>query len=298
MTWRELSATQSGTISGNQLRESGVSQRTVAAMVARGELARLNSGLYLVGGAPLTQQAQLWAGVLATDGVVAFASAAHVWGVIRDAPPVVHVVVPHARRPRPPEWVRLHRTFLDRRRVVRKAGLPVTSQAQTVLDHLGCLNPSEAMRLADRAFQKGWLDHTSIERRLADEPKRRGNTILRAVLAQSGDGAAAESERRLHRILRQGGIRGWMANHPVFADGAMVAVVDVAIEAARLAIEVDGWAFHSDVDRFRRDRHRQNDLVALGWTVLRFTWADLTERPGYVLGRIRSALPTSGRIRT
>ena len=36
------------------------------------------------------------------------------------------------------------------------------------------------------------------------------------------------------------------------------------------AIEVDGMAHHVDVDRFRRDRRRQNALVALGWTVLRF----------------------------
>ena len=56
-----------------------------------------------------------------------------------------------------------------------------------------------------------------------------------------------------------------------------------------VALEVDGMAYHVDVDvdRFRRDRLRRNDLVALGWTVLRFTWADLTERPGYVIAMIR-----------
>jgi very-short-patch-repair endonuclease len=50
---------------------------------------------------------------------------------------------------------------------------------------------------------------------------------------------------------------------------------------------VDGMAHHVDVDRSRRDRARQNDLVGLGWTVLRFTWADLVERPGYVTATIR-----------
>ncbi len=73
----------------------------------------------------------------------------------------------------------------------------------------------------------------------------------------------------------------------MWVDGELIAVVDVALIASRIAIEVDGMAYHVDVDRFRRDRSRQNDLVALGWTVLRFTWADLTERPGYVIAMIR-----------
>jgi very-short-patch-repair endonuclease len=57
-----------------------------------------------------------------------------------------------------------------------------------------------------------------------------------------------------------------------------------------IAIEVDGWAFHHSPERFQRDRTRQNDLVALGWTVLRFTWGDLVERPGYVVAAIRRQL--------
>ena len=57
-----------------------------------------------------------------------------------------------------------------------------------------------------------------------------------------------------------------------------------------LAVEVDGRAWHSDARTFVADRRRQNLLVNAGWTVLRYTWADLTERPGSVLAEIRSAL--------
>jgi very-short-patch-repair endonuclease len=47
----------------------------------------------------------------------------------------------------------------------------------------------------------------------------------------------------------------------------------------RIAIEVDGMAYHVGAERFCRDRSRPEDLVGLGWTVLRFTWADLAQRP-------------------
>jgi hypothetical protein len=101
---------------------------------------------------------------------------------------------------------------------------------------------------------------------------------------------------RLHRvavdgaaIVRRGqaGITGWVANHPVWHDGELVAVLDVALILRQVAVEIDGWAFHSDVDRFQRDRERQNALISLGWTVLRFTWADLAHRPEYVASTVR-----------
>lgn len=57
-----------------------------------------------------------------------------------------------------------------------------------------------------------------------------------------------------------------------------------------VAVEVDGWAWHSDPARFGRDRHRQNELVLGGWKVLRFTWHDLTHRPTKVIADIRAAL--------
>jgi very-short-patch-repair endonuclease len=76
-------------------------------------------------------------------------------------------------------------------------------------------------------------------------------------------------------------------NYPVWVGGELVAVVDVALPHRRIAIELDGMAHHVDVDRFQRDRTRQNALVALGWTVLRFTWSDVAHRPGYVVSTLR-----------
>jgi very-short-patch-repair endonuclease len=66
--------------------------------------------------------------------------------------------------------------------------------------------------------------------------------------------------------------------------------IDFAFLAARLAVEVDGWAWHMDVERFRADRHKGNALMGAGWGLLRFTWHDLTGRPQYVVSEIRAAL--------
>ena len=48
--------------------------------------------------------------------------------------------------------------------------------------------------------------------------------------------------------------------------------LDVAFKRERVAVEVDGWAYHSTSSAFENDRARQNALVVDGWLVLRFTW--------------------------
>lgn len=168
-----------------------------------------------------------------------------------------------------------------------RGGLPATTRTWTVLDLVASLPRGQAMTLADRAVQRGWLTADQLERRLREQPGRTGNKQLRIVGSQLGDGAASHSERVLHGILRRAGISGWQANYPVWINGELAAVVDVALPALRIAIEVDGMAFHTDPKRFQRDRTRQNQLTALGWTVLRFTWWDLQNRPGYVAATIR-----------
>lgn len=290
MDWARQAAAQGGIISRAQLAESGIPERTITRMMARGELRLIEQGVFLVRGAPATATARLWTAHLSTQGVVGFASAGQLWGVLAERPAQVHVCVEHQRRSHAPAWIRLHRVPVAASAIVRRNGLPVTSTSWTVLDLLGCIRPHEVTRLADRSLQRGWITPSDLSDRLRLFPGRTGNRRLREIAATLGDGAAAESERVLHRILRSRRIVGWQPNYELWVAGDLVAVLDIAFTTERVAIEVDGYAFHSDVDDFRRDRRRQNRLVALGWTVLRFTWADLTERPGYVAATIRSVL--------
>ncbi len=284
--WRRISRRQSGVVSRSQLLRAGRSTKAIRCMMANGELDRTAAGVYVVGGAPLTFRAQLWRAVLATGGVLCGETAAELWGLLDCRAHLVHVLIPHDRRAVAPTGVRVSRWRLTAPPRGMRDGLPVTTERWTTMSLLASAEPREAVRLADRALQRGWIARTDLITRLRRYPSRRGNPQLRRLLDATADGAAAESERRLHRILRDAGVRGWKANHVVWVNGDLIAVVDVAIVGQRIAIEVDGMAYHVDVDSFRRDRRRQNDLVALGWTVLRFTWADLIDRPAYVAATV------------
>jgi len=105
----------------------------------------------------------------------------------------------------------------------------------------------------------------------------------------AADGAAAISERLLLAAFRRADICGWRINAPVELPLFRV-IPDVSFPIQKIAIEVDGWAWHHSPERFQRDRERQNALVNAGWLILRFTWFDVTERMDSVLRQVRTAL--------
>jgi hypothetical protein len=206
--WAQAAVEQSGVIARRQLGGAGLPYRTISRMVESGELRIVAPAVFIVRGAPLTLSAKLWVAVLLTDGVIGFASAGHLWGMQDQVPMRVHVCIPHPIRSRAPDWIRLHRVPVPAAQMRRRGQVPARSRAWTALDLIGCLRPrSEASRLMDRALQRGWLSAHDVVNRLRDYPHRRGGAQLRSLAAHLGDGAVADSERLLHSLLRQAGIR-------------------------------------------------------------------------------------------
>ncbi|MGI8667063.1 MAG: DUF559 domain-containing protein [Jatrophihabitans sp.] len=285
LPWMAIARRQAGVISRQQCLSSGLSAAQVNGLMKRGALVRLECGVLRVAGAPVRADTILWRAVLATRGILMGPAAGYLWQLLPECPDPLEILIDPGRRIAIPSGVRIRRLAYEDHEWTYRYRLPVTGRARTVLDCVAFGNASDAMALVDRALSRGWITMRDLERRL-DRPVA-GNNAIRRVLAGQLSGAEAESERRLHRLLQRGGITGWVGNHRVVCQGRVMARVDVAFVKLRLAIEVDGFAYHSDRQRFQHDRRRQNTLVGLGWTVLRFTWHDIVEQPERVLATIR-----------
>lgn len=164
-------------------------------------------------------------------------------------------------------------------------GLRCTVPALTALD----LCPSHGGDGIDAALRSRSTTLAGLHEALRLTPQRRGNADRRRLLLDSRDEPWSAAERQTHRLLRDDGITGWVANYPLLLHGAAY-YLDVAFPEARLALEIDGRAFHTSPDAFERDRFRQNDLVLAGWHVLRFTWTMVTQQPEIVLAVVQDAL--------
>jgi very-short-patch-repair endonuclease len=66
--------------------------------------------------------------------------------------------------------------------------------------------------------------------------------------------------------------------------------VDVLWRPQRLVVELDGYAFHSSPASFEQDRSRDRYLIGRGFTVLRFTYREVTEEPDIVVADVRTHL--------
>jgi Uncharacterized protein conserved in bacteria len=195
------------------------------------------------------------------------------------APARIGLTVARRRHPRPRPGVAVRRRELAPDDLVRCRGLAVTARPLTVLEAAVELGDPGSL-LLDRALQR-WVRFPAVYEAYCRNLGSHGSASAGRMLVAAADRSASVAERLLVRMLRESGATGWNCGFPAAGYS-----IDVAFPAARVAIEVDGWAWHMDAERTHADKRRQNALVRQGWTILRYTWHDLTGRPRSVLAEI------------
>jgi very-short-patch-repair endonuclease len=279
-----LRAQQNGLITDAQACRHGCTERTLRRRVREDGWARVAPGVLLAAGHPWTDRARvravgLWAG---RRGVLSGPGAAWWHGMLPAAPDRVEVTVPRQRGLRNRDGVRVRRRDLDRRDVVEADGVALTAKPLTALETAAAAPDGSAF--LDRALQRH-VAFGPVYQAYCRNLGAYGSARIADLLVPAADRADSAAERVIVGLLRGARITGWQRGLPF---GPWT--IDVAFPDAKVAVEVDGWAWHVDVDRFRSDRRKGNALANAGWTVLRFTWHDLTARPEYVVAAIRVAL--------
>ncbi len=282
----DLLSRQNGLITSAQAARHGMSERTLRRRVEVDGWSRLAPRIFLAGGHPLTgstrvRAAGLWAG---DRGAVSGPGAAFWLGMYAEAPAEVPVTVPRRCGLRATDGVAVRRRDLSPVDLSRVRGIRVTDRPLTALE--SAVAVPEGSVFLDRALQRH-VEFDAAYRCYCRNMGAQGFGQVGDLLVAAANRADSAAGRLLITLLRGAGITGWQHGLPF---GRWV--IDFAFPAAKVAVEVDGWAWHMDVERFRADRHKGNALVRAKWDLLRFTWHDLTTRPEYFPGEIRAALVT------
>lgn len=262
-----------------------MSARTVQRRAAGGVWRELLPLVYLVSGHRRTDEARvraawLWAG--GSPAAVSGLSGAYWHGMLDSAPAHVGLTVPRATHRQALPGVVVRRSDLHAFDVVEHRGLLVTDAPLAALQAAIALPDGSAF--LDRALQKH-VPFPDLYDCYCRNLGRRGWRQVSRLITAAADRADSAAERVLKGLLREAGITGWVLGHRFGPH-----LIDLAFPEQRVAVEVDGWAWHVDVDRFRTDRRKGNALTHAGWTVLRFTWHDLVTRPAGVIAEIRHAI--------
>lgn len=289
---RDLARAHNGIISWADARAAGFSPRSIHSRVDRGTWARVGQALVVrdllvPGDAAVAWTLHLHAG---TASIVSGPVAARLQGW--DVPGNDHVIVNPAPI-RPPQGMDLTVLRRSEPHCRRMGGLPpLVPRLDALADTLICRSQQGARDLIDRALQRRWIDAEDLDQVIAERsgPGRKGQPRLRWLRDRAITGSRSEAEHRMGLLLARSG-RQWSANVPVLdADGRVLAEIDFADPLLKIAIEVDGRAFHTDRRSFERDRERQNLLVIRGWVILRFTWERIAFDPEGVLAEVMATV--------
>lgn len=251
----------------------------------------MHRGVYAVGHRPQTAHSRWMAAVLAAgpEAVLSHRDAGALLRLLRAPAGPVHVSVPStAGRCRRPGLV-VHRSRnLPSDETTSHLGIPVTTPERTLLDSAPLLTRVDLRRAIDEAERIGLCAPASLAALLDRHRGRPGAGRLRAVLAEHDAGTGltrSHLEARFLELSRIHDLPPPQVNVPVLDYTA-----DFLWPHARLVVETDGHGSHGTARAFQEDRARDARLTAAGYRTLRFTYADITQRPAVVADRIRRSL--------
>jgi very-short-patch-repair endonuclease len=294
-----LADTQYGLLSREQLCGLGVTKGMIQRRVAAGRWERMNPRVFRIAGAPESWRQSLRAATLGWgDGAVAsHRSAAALWRLARFEPGPIELTVPRLRHRAVP--VIVHRNVLFEADVVIREAIPVTTPARTLIDIASVCPPDAVEEAFDDALRRKMISIPRMRWRL-DEIEggggRPGVSLMRSLVEARAEGIVSQSvlETRLLRVMMRAGIPKPVSQFQIRDGDELIAIVDFAFVAEKVAVEADGYRWHSGRIKWQDDLTRRNRITSLGWRVIHVTWDDLRVRPVEVIDSINLALGRSG----
>lgn len=267
------------------------STSTVGRWLARGQLLLVAPGVVA-----LPDRAGSWAdraraAALYADAPLSHLSALTAAGLVRPTTGPMHVTVGLERCLRDAPAVLVHRSG-RRLGTIRCAGLDVVEPARSLVDAWSwAWSPARNARAAAErplvrqavieAVRTRTVRAPAVLRESERMRRHAGRPSLVALLGMLGRGCQSELEvfGVQHVLPGPPAVPAYVQQHRVLLPDGRAAELDAAWTEARVAVELDGAAFHGSREARERDLRRDSALAALGWVVLRFSYARLISDP-------------------
>ncbi len=271
-----------------QLRRCAIGKDAVAYRMKGGRLHLVFHGVYSFGCGELPPLAREQAALLAIGegAFLSHRSAAFFWGMRKTAPAPVEVSI-IGRSCSSRDGIRVHRIkAIDRRELVRKDGLWVSSPARAALE-VAAVAPDELVSVVEEGLAGRHIKTRELEAVLARNRPCRGAGRLAAMLGDENAMAITRSraERAFLKLIRDSGLPRPEANEKF---GPYVP--DFIWRRERLIVEIDSPTFHAGPRAFENDRDKDLFYRDARFDVLRFTRKHVVTRGPMVLVTVAQTL--------
>ncbi len=283
----DLAEQQYGVVSYRQLRELEFSKGHVYRASEASRLRRIHRGVYAVGHSELSPYGRCRAALLAfnDNAVLSHRTAGWLWGLFRQCPAEVDLLVPGKGRRR---GIRIHRVVaLSDRDCGTIERLAVTSLPRTLIDIAASEPERELNRAVDKARRRDLLDLDAIDRLLERRLRMPGADQLKRALTLY---RKPVNDRARSELLFLDALEAEGVSLPALNLWVEKWEIDAYWEAERFAVEVDGWETHGSRQAFEDGRLRQEEMKLAGIDSIRISARRIEKKPQQVAKRIRTLL--------
>lgn len=284
---------QAGNVSRRQLLAAGLGNGAIQYRLRAGTLVKRYDGVYCQAPPRHDAQALIAAAVLAggPTAVASHASAAWLWGFVRNYVPPPEISLPTAdRRPR---HIVTHRCpSLQPRDITRQRGVPTTAPARTALDLAPRLSRKELKRLVNDQRDGGYLTLAALRDVVTRNPRHPGTKLLKRFVENPTRPTKSSFEDDFLAFVAKYGLPRPEINFPF--NGRKL---DAFFPEHGLIVELDGWDFHKDQEAFEEDRERDADHLDHELSTIRITKPRFEAQPDHEAARLHRILRRLARIR-
>lgn len=282
-----------GVITYAQALAAGYSPQQIKDRVTAGAWDRMQPRTFRIRGAPNSWKARVRAAIADNEHLVAsHGTSAALLDLERAACYTpIEVTRPGPGRPRRYGDVLVHRSrTMEAIDLTTRGGVRCTTGERTLIDLARRQAPVEVLATLDDAIGRRVADREVLFRRSTALVRgRKGVTTIVHATAPGAEAAFRSwLERTASAVFSAAGLPPARFNHELRI-ATRTAFADVWWPPD-LVVELNGLRFHDLLDARRRDSRRNNDLTIGRYRVLVFTYADIVNRPNYVVATIRRAL--------
>jgi len=214
---------------------------------------------------------------------------ARLWFLTDQTPRRIDVIGRQPLHVTGPPWLRIHTTTIDGT-YFRLNGVRVQDAEDVVLRTWNTLDPQAAVSFVIGAIRSGRVSARVVaERQKAYPLLKRRRTLINLLRDLDGGIDSYLEYLAATTVFNTRDFSGFNRQVRVVAGGRRY-VLDMLDEAAHVAIELDGRAYHSSDSARRGDLERDANLASVGILTLRFTYEDITTRPEWCRDKTRRTL--------
>lgn len=172
-------------------------------------------------------------------------------------------------------------------------GRLATAPEWTAVEVARGLRRPRALATLDAALRSGTCGRRQLWTAASRQAGRRGIVTVRDLIPMAAAQAESPMESEARLVITDGGLPPPVLQYEIVDRNWRTWRVDFAWSDQRVAVEYDGFDWHSSPDGFRRDRQKRAALQEIGWAVVSVVSDDVRQRPHDMVRRIEIELQRS-----